>query len=68
MSNIPKSIKKQEHESFLKRKLLREYYTSQLKDPDLVCLYTDLEKYPLSQVITSKKILRKDWEKNSEVV
>ena len=48
MSKTPKFIKKQEHKSSYRKKLLRKYITSQLKDPDLVRLYTNLEKYPLN--------------------
>ena len=42
--------------------------TSQLKDPDLVCLYISLKKYLFCQLITSKKTLGKEWKKNLEVV
>ena len=68
MSSTSKPTKKQEHESFFRRKLLREHITSQLEDPDLVCLYTDLKEHLLSQIITSKETRGKKWEKNPEVV
>ena len=68
MSSTSKPTKEQKHESFFKRKLLREYITSQLKDLDLVRPYIDLKKHPLSQVIMSKETLKKEWEKNPEVV
>ena len=68
MSSTLKPTKKQKHKSSIRRKLLREYITSQLKDPDLVRPYTDLEEHPLSRVITSKETLGKKWEKNPEVV
>ena len=68
MSKTPKLTKEQEHESSFRRKLLKEYITSQPKDPDLVRPYTDFEEHPLSWVITSKKTLGKEWEKNLEEV
>ena len=68
MSSTPKPTKEQEHESSFRRKSLREYITSQPKDPDLIHSYTNLQEHPLSQVITSKEILEKEWEKNREVV
>ena len=68
MSSTPKSTKKQEHENFFRRKSLREHITSQPEDPDLVCLYIDLNKHLLSQVITSIENLGKELKKNPEVV
>ena len=68
MNNTSKPTKEQEHKSFFRRKLLKEHITPQPEDPDPVCLYTDLEKHPLSQVITSKETLGKEWEKNPEEV
>ena len=68
MSSTPKPTKEQEHESSFKRKSLKKHITSQPKDPDLVRPYTDLEEHPLSQVITSKETLGKEWEKNPEEV
>ena len=68
MSSTPKPTKEQEHESSFRRKSLKEYITSQQKDLDLVRPYTNLEEHPLSQIITSKKTLRKEWEKNTEEV
>ena len=60
MSSTSKLTKKQEYENFFKRKLLRKHITSQLKDPNFVYSYIDLKKYPLSQVIISKKTLEKE--------
>ena len=68
MSGTPKPTKEQEHESSFRRKLLNKHITSQTKDPDLVRLYTDLGEYLLSQVITSKETLEKEWENNLEEV
>ena len=68
ISSILKLTKKQDHESSFKRKLLREYIISQLEDPDFVRPYTNFEKHLLSKIITSKKTLGKEWEKNPEVV
>ena len=68
MSSTPKPTKKHEHKSSFKRKLLKEHITSQPEDPDLVYPYKNLEKHLLSRVITSKKTLGKEWEKNLEEV
>ena len=48
--------------------MLEKHITSQLKDLNLVRPYIDLKKHQLSQVITSKKTLEKEWKKNSEVI
>ena len=48
MSSTFKFIKKKKHENSFRKKLLREYITSQSKDPDLIRPYIDLEKYLLS--------------------
>ena len=48
ISGTPKPIKESEYKNSLRRKLLREHITSQPHNPDLVRLYTNLDKYPLS--------------------
>ena len=63
MSSTLKLTKEQEHKNSFRRKLLKEYITSHLEDPDLVRLYTNLEKYPLSQISTSKETLGKNEKK-----
>lgn len=60
MSSIPKSTKKQDQENSLRRKLLREYTTSQSEDHDLIHLYINLKKHLLSQAITNVEILDKE--------
>ena len=59
MSSISKLTKKQEHKSFFKKKLLKKYITSQLKNLDLIRSYINLEKYPFSQLTMNKETLRK---------
>ena len=48
MSSTPKSIKEQEHKSSFKKKLLKKYIFSQLKNPDLIRLYINFQKHLFS--------------------
>lgn len=57
MSSTLKPTKKQEYESSFRKKLLKKHIISQPEDPDLICLYTNLEEHLLSQGITSKETL-----------
>ena len=68
MSSTPKPTKEQEHKNSFRRQSLRKHITSQPKDQDLVRLYIDLDKHPLSRVIMSIESLRKKWKKYPEVV
>lgn len=43
INNTPKSTQKQEHENFFKKMLLKKCITFELKNLDLLCLYTNLE-------------------------
>ena len=53
INNILKPTQEQKYESFFRKKLLKKHITSQLEDLDFIHLYIYLEKYLLSQVITS---------------